>query len=226
MTPSTQAIPVDTLDVGGVPEDAWERDDTPEPFYERLRRRPDAYQRYLDTLTEIREHQATLGEVRRAQAFTQATIAQLLDMDQSEVSRLERRSDMLLSTLRSFIRAAGGDLQLIVTFPDKPTAIELLIGLPGTPTPDRTSDMPHSERTSRKSASAASRTLQSESTSKAAKSAAGSALAQTGTQKTTSKSAAKAASRTLRSPSASKSSKTAAGSALTQRTSAGRRPMK
>ena len=39
-------------------------------------------------------------------------------MDQSEVSKLERCSNMLLSTLRSFIRATGGELQLIVIFPD------------------------------------------------------------------------------------------------------------
>ena len=45
-----------------------------------------------------------------AQELTQATIAKLLEMDQSEVSRLERCSNMLLSTLRSFIRATGGDL--------------------------------------------------------------------------------------------------------------------
>ena len=38
-------------------------------------------------------------------------------MDQSEVSRLEHRSNMLLSTLRSSIRATGGELQLIATFP-------------------------------------------------------------------------------------------------------------
>ena len=48
-------------------------------------------------------------------------------MDQSELSRLERRSNTLLSTLRPFIRATGGELQLIVTFSDA-EPVELLVG--------------------------------------------------------------------------------------------------
>ena len=48
-------------------------------------------------------------------------------MDQSEVFRLERCSNTLLSTLRSFIRATGGVLQLIVTFPAA-EPLELLVG--------------------------------------------------------------------------------------------------
>ena len=69
-----------------------------------------------------------------ARELTQATIAELLEMDQSEVSRLEHRSNMLVSTLRSFIRATGGELQLIVTFPDA-EPVELLVG-------SRTADPP------------------------------------------------------------------------------------
>ena len=55
-------------------------------------------------------------------------------MDQSEVSRLERCRNMLLSPLRSFIRATGGELQLSVTFPDA-EPVELLVG-------SRTADPP------------------------------------------------------------------------------------
>ena len=62
-----------------------------------------------------------------ARELTQATIAERLEMDQSEVSRLERYSNMLLLTLRSFIRATGGELQLIVTFPDA-EPVELFVG--------------------------------------------------------------------------------------------------
>ena len=65
--------------------------------------------------------------MRKARELTQATIAELLEMDQSEVSRLEHRSNMLPSTLRSFIRATGGELQLIVTFPDT-EPVQLLVG--------------------------------------------------------------------------------------------------
>lgn len=78
-------------------------------------------------LAEINERQTTLAQVRKARELTQTTIAELLQMDQSEVSRLENRSNMLLSTLRSFIRATGGELQLIATFPDA-EPVQLLVG--------------------------------------------------------------------------------------------------
>ena len=48
-------------------------------------------------------------------------------MDHSEVSRLEHRSNMLLSTLRSFVRATGGDLHLIATYPDA-EPVHFLVG--------------------------------------------------------------------------------------------------
>lgn len=74
------------------------------------------------------------------------------------------------------------------------------------------------EVTGKKAASAASKVLRNPSASKAAKSAAGSALSQTkAPKKVTSPKAAKAASKTLRSSGASKSAKSSAGSALTQK---------
>lgn len=56
-----------------------------------------------------------------------ASPGRFYEIDQSEVSRLERRSDMLLSTLRSFIQAAGGELQLVATFPGS-RLVHLLVG--------------------------------------------------------------------------------------------------
>ena len=88
---------------------------------------PRSRERVTAALADINERQATLAQVRRARALTQATLAQLLEMDQSEVSRLEYRSNLLLSTLRSFIRATGGELQLIATFPDA-EPVRLLVG--------------------------------------------------------------------------------------------------
>ena len=83
--------------------------------------------RYEEVLAEIEANQATLAQVRKAKSLTQATIATILDIDQSEVSRLERRSDMLLSTLRSFVQAAGGEQQLVATFPGS-RPVHLLVG--------------------------------------------------------------------------------------------------
>ncbi len=127
MAAQRKPVPVDNNDLDDVKENDWGRDDTPERFFDRLRDDDQAQARFDAVLAEIHEHQASLAQVRKAKSLTQVTIARLLEMDQSEVSRLERRSDMLLSTLRSFIQAAGGELQLIATFPDS-APVHLLVG--------------------------------------------------------------------------------------------------
>ncbi len=65
-----------------------------------------------------------LPELRRARSLTQARMADLLEMDQGSVSKLERRTDMYIRTLRSYIEAMGGELSLIATFPDGQVEIE------------------------------------------------------------------------------------------------------
>jgi transcriptional regulator with XRE-family HTH domain len=66
----------------------------------------------------------SLRELRHAVNKTQKTVARTLNMGQDGISRLEKRSDLLLSTLRNYIEAAGGRLTLVAQFPDKePIAI-------------------------------------------------------------------------------------------------------
>ena len=65
----------------------------------------------------------TLRELRRARKVTQVRIARALGIRQDGVSRLEKRSDLLLSTLRKAVRALGGDLQLVAAFPDRPPVV-------------------------------------------------------------------------------------------------------
>lgn len=84
----------------------------------KLLERPAARARYEETLAQINARQANLAQVRRARAFAQAAIAELTGMNQSEVSKLERRSEMLISTLRKFIEATGGELHLIANYPE------------------------------------------------------------------------------------------------------------
>ena len=60
----------------------------------------------------------TLQQLRRALKLTQVSMAKTLGISQDGVSRLEKRSDLLLSTLRKTIVAMGGDLSLIAEFPD------------------------------------------------------------------------------------------------------------
>lgn len=120
-------LPVDDGDAAEMPDSAWERDASPRRFYELVQSDEAARERYQEALAEIEANQATLAQVRKAKSLTQTTIATILEIDQSEVSRLERRSDMLLSTLRSFIQAAGGELQLVATFPGS-RPVHLLVG--------------------------------------------------------------------------------------------------
>lgn len=65
----------------------------------------------------------TLRDLRQAMRKTQEELATALHMGQDGISRLERRSDMLLSTLRGYVEAMGGDLKLIASFPDRPPVV-------------------------------------------------------------------------------------------------------
>lgn len=61
-----------------------------------------------------------LQELRAAAGLTQASVSEALNMSQGNVSRLEKGSDMLLSTLQKYVSAVGGTLHLTVELPAKP----------------------------------------------------------------------------------------------------------
>ena len=61
----------------------------------------------------------TLRELRHARKLTQVRMAKALGITQDSISRLEKRSDLLLSTLRKTVQAMGGNLSLVVEFPDR-----------------------------------------------------------------------------------------------------------
>jgi DNA-binding XRE family transcriptional regulator len=67
---------------------------------------------------ELIAEEATLRQIREARERSQAAVAQKLDIKQAAVSKLERRTDMYLSTLRGYIEAMGGKLEIIARFPD------------------------------------------------------------------------------------------------------------
>jgi DNA-binding XRE family transcriptional regulator len=78
---------------------------------------------------ELIAEEMTLRELRRARELTQVRIAKVLGITQDSVSRLEKRSDLLLSTLRKTVEAMGGNLSLIAEFPDRPPVV--LYGIAG-----------------------------------------------------------------------------------------------
>ena len=65
----------------------------------------------------------TLQKLRKAKKLTQAQLAEVLNIRQATVKKKEKRSDLLLSTLRSYVEAMGGKLSLTVEFPDLGTVV-------------------------------------------------------------------------------------------------------
>lgn len=59
-----------------------------------------------------------LEELREARSITQTHLASLLQITQASVSKMEKRTDMYVSTLRSFVQAMGGELEIRAIFPE------------------------------------------------------------------------------------------------------------
>jgi DNA-binding XRE family transcriptional regulator len=72
-----------------------------------------------DRAAQLIAEEMTLRQLRRARKLTQQKIAKSLHIGQEGVSKLEKRSDLLISTLRSYVEAMGGNLSLVAEFPDR-----------------------------------------------------------------------------------------------------------
>jgi transcriptional regulator with XRE-family HTH domain len=72
---------------------------------------------------ELIAEELTLRQIRRLRKLTQARLSKKLKIGQEGVSRIEKRSDLYLSTLRSYLEGVGGELTLMVKFPDHPPVI-------------------------------------------------------------------------------------------------------
>ncbi len=59
----------------------------------------------------------TIAEARRALALTQSQVASAMEITQGALSQMEKRDDMMVSTIQSYIEAMGGKLELVATFP-------------------------------------------------------------------------------------------------------------
>jgi DNA-binding XRE family transcriptional regulator len=67
-----------------------------------------------------------LNELRKARLMTQASLAAILQVNQGAVSKIEKRSDMYLSTLRSYVEAMGGSLDIRAVFPEGEVVLDQL----------------------------------------------------------------------------------------------------
>ncbi|MFJ4350766.1 helix-turn-helix domain-containing protein [Pseudomonas sp. NPDC089428] len=69
---------------------------------------------------ELIREEMTLQALRKQLEFTQEGLAERLDIRQGNISKVEKRSDMLISTLRSYVEALGGTLELVAHMPGRP----------------------------------------------------------------------------------------------------------
>lgn len=68
---------------------------------------------------ELIAEELSLQELRKALAVTQVQVAKSLGKRQDEISRIEQRGDLLLSTLRDYVQSLGGELELLCTFKNR-----------------------------------------------------------------------------------------------------------
>ena len=92
----------------------------------------------IEQRKEQLRQEMTLAELRRAFSLTQDTLARTLNVKQAEISKIENRADMLMSTLRNFVQAMGGDLEVRAVFPDRAIEISTFSSLAGKPAKIRT----------------------------------------------------------------------------------------
>ncbi|HLV29893.1 MAG TPA: helix-turn-helix transcriptional regulator [Burkholderiaceae bacterium] len=71
---------------------------------------------------------ATLKELRKATHHTQDDLAVAMGVGQGTISRIEKRDDMLVSTLQHYVEGVGGTLQILATFPNRPPLVVDCLG--------------------------------------------------------------------------------------------------
>jgi hypothetical protein len=87
--------------------------------YQELRDKmsPEARAR-VDSRVKQALEEMPLSELRRARELTQSTLASTMGINQGDVSKIEQRTDCYISTLRNYVSAMGGELDIVARFPD------------------------------------------------------------------------------------------------------------
>ena len=92
-------------------------------FRELIEAMPADRRARVDAETDRLMDEMRLRDLRNSRELSQADIAESLDSDQGNVSRLEQQADMYVSTLRRYLEALGGTLAIIAHFPDRDVRI-------------------------------------------------------------------------------------------------------
>ena len=100
----------------------------PRILADKIRKLPAARRKKVAARSaELIAAEMSLRDLRKAMHRTQMEVAKVLKVGQDTVSRYEQRSDMLISTLQGYVQAMGGELDLVVTFPNrKPVKLKSL----------------------------------------------------------------------------------------------------
>ena len=83
----------------------------------RAKMKPEAQKRAA-AMAQTMLAEMPLNELRQARGLSQKMLAEVLKVQQPSIAKIEKRTDMYLSTLRSHIEAMGGELDVVARFPD------------------------------------------------------------------------------------------------------------
>ena len=93
-------------------------------FSELLAAMPPERQAHIRQMSNEMREEMDLAQLRMAHQLSQAALGEILHVEQPAVARLEKRTDMYLSTLRRFIEAMGGELEIVARFADHAVRIK------------------------------------------------------------------------------------------------------
>jgi hypothetical protein len=87
-------------------------------FADLIDKMPPERRARVDRLAEEMRAEMDLSQLRTARRLSQAALGEILHVEQPAVAKIEKRTDMYVSTLRRFIEAMGGELEITARFPD------------------------------------------------------------------------------------------------------------
>ncbi len=94
---------------------------------------PERQARIREETARLQAEYMTIQDLRKAREMTQARLGEMLGKSQVTIAQMEKRTDLMLSTLRSYVEAMGGHLDIVVQFPDRDPVVLQGLGEDFTP---------------------------------------------------------------------------------------------